>query len=62
MIETGEHHLKRSKADSEGQKLYFLSHMWNIALTQMQNYYETLVTLSKIHSQEGKSKRWKIRT
>jgi hypothetical protein len=44
MDETGEHHLKGNQLGSEGQKQDILSHMWNIDLIEMQQYYETLFT------------------
>jgi hypothetical protein len=50
---TEEHHLKVSKPNTEGQKPYVLSHKWNIDLTQMQQYYEILVTLRGGHTQDG---------
>jgi hypothetical protein len=50
---TGEHNLKGNKLDTEGQKVYALSHLWNIDLIQMQQYYETLLTLRSGHTQDG---------
>jgi hypothetical protein len=44
------------------KKPYVLSHMWNIDLKQMQQYYETLDTLRGGHSQEGLCKRRNQRT
>jgi hypothetical protein len=46
---TREHHLKQIKPGSESQKLHVFSHMWNIELIQIQQYYEKQVTLSGGH-------------
>jgi hypothetical protein len=39
----------------------FFSHMWNIDLKQMQQYYEKQVILRGGHIQEGEGKRSKLR-
>jgi hypothetical protein len=49
---TGEHHLNWSLPGSEGQKPYVFSHMWNIELMQIQQYYEKQVMLRRDHIQE----------
>jgi hypothetical protein len=37
----------------KAKRPYFPSHMWSIDLIQMQQYYETLVTLRGGHVWEG---------
>jgi hypothetical protein len=59
---TGKYHLKWSEPGSKGQKLHVLSHMWNIDLMQMQQYYEALVTLRGGHVWEGYGKKRKLWT
>jgi hypothetical protein len=44
---------KCSYPGSEGQKPHVLSHMWNVYLTEVQQYYETPVTLRGDHALEG---------
>jgi hypothetical protein len=41
------------QAQKAKSHIYVLSHLWNLDLTQMQQCYETLVTLRGGQAQEG---------
>jgi hypothetical protein len=43
-----------------GQKLHVFSHMWNIDLIQIQQYYDKQVTRKGGHIQEREGKRRKL--
>jgi hypothetical protein len=50
------HHLKWSYPDAEGQMTHVFSHLKNIVLKQIQQYYEKQVTLRGSHIQDKRGK------